>query len=631
MALPLAAAAWFLAPGAPTLRYSSRVDLQVGPESSVGLVDPHAVWDSPETATRTALLLVEGAKGKREDVPGLTREIAEAVRVERVEGGVRVVAEAPTAPLAAMIATLHARAGAEEAAERRERAFEAAVKEKSARSKELRDRASLLPEDPEGTESRARELERRIAAVTAAAQEIERQVEEVRAREDRIRARLRLLEGDEHRLREFLPTGPEDEDLRSPVLDRIRGEIVKVRSEIALRGLERALESPEYQEKKARLGELDQALRIELHKVRAQTVVGLRDSLTGMETELRTLDERRLRKTLELRDLADDLQAAAKTNKDRNALNREADALEEEGRRLASAARGPAPYRISGPATDPQASGEEGRRGAFRAWGLGIAALFGLAAMLALEAVDGRIRSGRDVKRMLGLTCLGVVERSREPLILRDPHGAAAESYAMAATMLRGYLAERDFKVVLVSGALPGEGKSTAAANLAAALSRKGGRVALLDCDFRRPRLHEFFGMEPTRDGLASYLVGAELDPELPDGATEHPALKVLTSGPLENVTPEFLESARMADLLKILRDRYDAVILDGPPLTGASEALGLARMADTILWVVRAGRTDASRMAWARQLLDNVRADVAGALVTQAAKSDVRRYQPAA
>jgi capsular exopolysaccharide synthesis family protein len=631
MALPLAAAAWFLAPGPPTLRYASSVAVQSAPESSVRLVDPYAVWGSAETATRAAILLVEGAQGKREDIPGLTREISEASRVERVEGGVRVVAEAPTAPMAAMIATLYARAGVEEAAERRERAFAAAVKEKSARSRELRDRASLLPEDPEGTELRARDLERRIAAVTAAAQEIERQVEEVRAREDRLRARIRLLEGDEHRLREFLPTGPEEEELRSPVLDRIRGEIVKVRSQIALQGLERAVESPVYQEKKARLGELDQALRIELHKVRARTVVGLRDSLTGLETELRTLDERRLRKTLELRDLADDLQAAAKTNKDRTALNREAETLEEEGRRIAAAARGGAPFRVDGPATDPRASGENGRKGAFRAWGLGIALLFGLAAMLVLEAVDGRIRSGRDVKRMLGLPCLGVVERVREPLILRDPHGAAAESYAMAATMLRGYLVERDFKVVLVSSALPGEGKSTAAANLAAALSRKGARVALLDCDFRRPRLHELFGLDPAQGGLADYLVGGELDPELPSGATEHPALRVLTTGPLENVTPDFLESARMADFLKTLRERYDAVIVDGPPLTGASEALGLARMADTILWVVRAGRADASRMAWAKQLVDNVRADVAGALVTQAAKSDVRRYQPAA
>jgi capsular exopolysaccharide synthesis family protein len=203
------------------------------------------------------------------------------------------------------------------------------------------------------------------------------------------------------------------------------------------------------------------------------------------------------------------------------------------------------------------------------------------------------------------------------------------ESYGMVATMVRSYLDEKGFKTVLVGSAGAGEGKSVAAANLAVALARKGLRTVLVDADLRRPRQHELFGLDNSQ-GLATYLTGTDVDADLPGLATDLPTLRVLPSGPVQDVAPEFVESARLADLVRLLRERNDVVVVDGPPWTGASEALALAKVADTVVWAVKAGRADASRLSWARQLLGNLNADLAGAVVTMAARSDVKRYAPA-
>jgi capsular exopolysaccharide synthesis family protein len=635
-ALPLAAAGWLFSPAgrAPVWTAEVRVAVNLPDPSAAGLArlpDPHAVWNAPATSARGGALLAEALKRSSEEAAAFARQLESAVRVEVREEGVRILASAPEEVVAGTYALVFARAAAEEARFRRDQALSAASAEAGRRAEEAQTRldGAVVPASMEGREEEAR---RRLAALNAAAHEIERQVEAVRARQDRTLARIRTLEADEHRLRELLPSGPEEDGLLSPVLDRLRAEMASVRTDMALKGLDRAPESPAAAAAKSRLADLDQALRLELHRVRAQTIVALRESLGELEGELRTLDERRLRKSLEIRDLADDVKAGERKLGELDALRREAAERAEDRRRLAALleAPGPPPLVPGRLAGDPQPSG--GRSGSTTpAWiGLGLGLLLGLSAMVLAFVLDSRIRSGRDVRRHLDLPCLGVMERVGNPFLLRTSDAGIFESHGMAATMLRAYLQERGFKTVLVAGASEGEGKSTTAANLAVSLARKGLRVALVDADLRRPRLHELFGVDNS-GGLTAILAGGPIDPCLEAGATELPTLRVLPSGPLENAAPEQVEGERLAELVRRLRDAHDVVILDGPPLTGASEALALAKVADTVLWAVRAGRQDLGRLRWAKQLLHNLHADVAGAVVTMAARSDVGAYAPAA
>ncbi|HEX7899609.1 MAG TPA: CpsD/CapB family tyrosine-protein kinase, partial [Planctomycetota bacterium] len=205
------------------------------------------------------------------------------------------------------------------------------------------------------------------------------------------------------------------------------------------------------------------------------------------------------------------------------------------------------------------------------------------------------------------------------------PGAGPSADYSLAAGVLRGYMAEREFRVVLVTSAAAGEGKSTAAANLATALARKGVNVALVDADLRAPRLSTIFGLDDSQ-GLSTLLMGAEIQPDLPAGATDVASLRVLTSGPTSDLPEELLESPRMAELLKALRERYEVVVIDGPPVAAGGDAVTLARLADTVAWVVRAGRLPAGRLGWVKHILKNVGADVAGVILVGSGESAAER-----
>jgi capsular exopolysaccharide synthesis family protein len=149
--------------------------------------------------------------------------------------------------------------------------------------------------------------------------------------------------------------------------------------------------------------------------------------------------------------------------------------------------------------------------------------------------------------------------------------------------------------------------------------------VALIDADLRAPRQASIFGLDDSQ-GLSTILQGGEIQQDLPAGATELATLRVLTSGPTGELPAELLESPRMAELLQALRERYDVVVIDGPPIAAGGDAVSLARVADTVAWVVRAGRLPAGRLGWVKHILKNVGADVAGVILVGSGESAAER-----
>jgi tyrosine-protein kinase Etk/Wzc len=205
---------------------------------------------------------------------------------------------------------------------------------------------------------------------------------------------------------------------------------------------------------------------------------------------------------------------------------------------------------------------------------------------------------------------------TRDLVTMVDARSYAAESFRTLRTNLLFSSTTQAMREVIVTSAGPSEGKSTTAANLAVAFAQLGHRVLLVDCDLRRPHLHEVFGL-PLIPGLTNALMGgagmpaATLVHETP---TEN--LSVLTGGHTPPNPAELLGGPRMRELLDAMGQSYDLVILDTPPVLIASDAAILGRHAGVTLLVVRAGATQTAALRDAIQQLANVGTRVIGTVL---------------
>jgi polysaccharide biosynthesis transport protein len=161
-------------------------------------------------------------------------------------------------------------------------------------------------------------------------------------------------------------------------------------------------------------------------------------------------------------------------------------------------------------------------------------------------------------------------------------------------------------KVLVFASASPGEGKSTITSNLSIAMAETGQRVLLIDADMRRPRQHDIFAIENTR-GLSTILrekVALNGDKSLGGilRQTDIPGLFILTSGPSTSAATTLLYGSRMPDLLNYLRNEFDVVLVDTPPMLQMPDARVIGRMADRVIMVIRSGHTTRDAAVAARQ-----------------------------
>jgi polysaccharide biosynthesis transport protein len=166
-------------------------------------------------------------------------------------------------------------------------------------------------------------------------------------------------------------------------------------------------------------------------------------------------------------------------------------------------------------------------------------------------------------------------------------------------------------RTLVVTSALAGEGKSTAAVNLAGQFAKLGLRVLLIDADLRKPSLHRFLNCVCNR-GLSQYLIDGASPPEVFQVSAQ-PNLTLLPGGPLAPNPAELLAGPRMASLLSVAAERFDLVIIDAPPVGGLADAPLLASMSIGTLLVVEADRTHRRAVAAALKRLSFARAEVVG------------------
>ncbi|KFA89579.1 GumC family protein [Archangium violaceum] len=245
----------------------------------------------------------------------------------------------------------------------------------------------------------------------------------------------------------------------------------------------------------------------------------------------------------------------------------------------------------------------------------------GVAVALGLELLDASVASRADVEERLGLAFIGAMPPLKpddggpaDLYIHRHPRSQAAEMCRAIRTNLLFMSPDKPFRTVVVSSAGPSEGKSTVVINLGMVMAQTGSRVLLMDTDMRRPRLHRAFGV-PDDMGVSSLVVG-EGSLEGAIKSTDVPNLFVLPCGPLPPNPAELLHTRAFSELLGKLRERFDCVLLDSPPLGPVSDALVLSKQTDGILLVLKAGTTQREQAKRAIRSLRDVKARVIGALL---------------
>jgi capsular exopolysaccharide synthesis family protein len=234
--------------------------------------------------------------------------------------------------------------------------------------------------------------------------------------------------------------------------------------------------------------------------------------------------------------------------------------------------------------------------------------LLGLGVAFLLERFDRRIREPKDLEKVYGLPLLGVVPESsalsRSARRKSGGRGALpageAEAFHLIRAHLRYFNVDRELQTLLVGSAAPGDGKTTVARHLAAAASRMGSRVLLLEADLRRPTIAQQLDL-PTGPGISDVLIGSvalgeaiqSVDLESPSGGgTSVRALDVLVAGAALPPNPgELIESHAMERLLEQAKSTYDLIVIDTPPLTAVSDAFPLLRKVDGVVIVGRVGR----------------------------------------
>lgn len=206
--------------------------------------------------------------------------------------------------------------------------------------------------------------------------------------------------------------------------------------------------------------------------------------------------------------------------------------------------------------------------------------------------------------------------------VLHNPGSPVSEAFRALRTSILLPPAGHAPQVILVTSAQPTEGKTCVSLNLAFTLAQKGGRVLLLDADFRQPGIAAQLGLN-NKVGLSKTLASTHSVESSLSALSTLKNLRVLPSGPCPRNPAELLSSPAMGDLMRTLRQQFDHVIIDSPPVLAVTDATILSSMVDGVLIVVQNDKTDRAAFLRACRTLMNSGARILGTVLN---KVDARR-----
>jgi len=231
------------------------------------------------------------------------------------------------------------------------------------------------------------------------------------------------------------------------------------------------------------------------------------------------------------------------------------------------------------------------------------------------EYLDNTAKSPEDIEERFELPVLGAIDRHRDKntsvvdFVLAQESSGLSESFKNLRTSILLSAADGPPRSLLVTSMGAKEGKSTVASCLAVSMARNGLKVLLIDGDMRRPQVHAYFQIE-NNTGLSAYLAGNASKDLITRQVVSN--LDILTSGPVPPNPSELLSSGRLDVLLEKVKEKYDMVIMDAPPL-GVADAMILSRKADGVMLLAKAGETRYEMLDKGIKKLGEVSANITG------------------
>jgi capsular exopolysaccharide synthesis family protein len=274
--------------------------------------------------------------------------------------------------------------------------------------------------------------------------------------------------------------------------------------------------------------------------------------------------------------------------------------------------------------------------------GLLVGLILGVTLAFIRESLDRTIKTAEDIEKEIAVPTLAIVPQGATSrgrygryfardarkaggngnlglTVLNAPGSQMAESFRVLRTSILLSSAPQPPQVLLVTSAHPSEGKTFASVNLALALAQRGSRVLLVDSDMRKPSVLKALGVSNgVGPGLSGFLTGGHDIEQALQAFTAAPNLWLLPSGPIPPNPAELLSSSAMEGLVGDLRQRFEHIIFDSPPLLLVTDGILLSALADGVVLVVESGTTSRGALNRVRRILDRAGANTLGAVLNK-------------
>lgn len=210
-------------------------------------------------------------------------------------------------------------------------------------------------------------------------------------------------------------------------------------------------------------------------------------------------------------------------------------------------------------------------------------------------------------------------------ITIKDPKSPISEAYRTLRTNIQFSSFDKKLQSIVVTSSGPGEGKTTTSCNLAVVMAQTGSKTILIDCDQRKPSVHKSFKMS-NEMGLSDFLAGTvEFKDVTRSSGAEN--LTIITSGTRPPNPSELLSSKKMKDFVEGLKEEYEYIIIDSPPIVAVTDAQLIASFADGSLLVTSSGEVEREAAMKSKELLDKVNSKIVGVVLNKLEVSEKGYY----
>ena len=212
--------------------------------------------------------------------------------------------------------------------------------------------------------------------------------------------------------------------------------------------------------------------------------------------------------------------------------------------------------------------------------------------------------------------------------VLTHPDSTVSEAFKTLRTNIEFSGTDKSLRSILVTSSFAQEGKTSIVLNLGAVFAQMDKKVLIIDADLRNPSLHVYFGLDNSK-GLSSVLTSSDMDlNNIPIvAAKDVNNLYILPSGPIPKNPSELLISINMKKLNKYIKEKFDLIIFDSPPILLVTDAAILSREVDALLLVARSGKTTIPSLQRSKTILDNIKANIIGIVINDIEQKENRYY----